>query len=216
MALFVNKSAQIREVYVLFKKEETDMSIKITKCKCLSATAFASAFFNFLAPLFTMVCSMTDKLNDLGVDAKVSTSGYAMLGERYYRLIDGVRPTLSVAVVWHIVLSVLVLGALVLHIFKFKNIKWFDIAIVCAGIVLSLIYTIFGVYGASEARAAGYNLYSVTTYAYIPLIISCVFGIVYFAIFTYVDSSFAFCFGGNARTASLESKDVALKEQNNK
>ena len=190
------------------------MSIKITKGKCLYATLVISTLFNFLAPLFTMVCSMTDRLTEHGAEAKVSTSGYAMLGEMYYRLIDGVRSTLSCAVVWHIVLSVIVLGALVLRFVKLKNIKWLDISIVCAGIVISLIYTIFGVYGASGARAAGHNLYSVTTYAYIPLIISCILGIAYFVIYVYVDNDFAFSLGADRKAALAANEDSTPQQEN--
>ena len=61
------------------------------------------------------------------------------------------------------------------------------------------MYTIFGLCGASGARAAGHNLYFVTTYAYIPLIISCVLGVAYFAVYNYLDKDFTLVLNNKER-----------------
>lgn len=171
------------------------MSIKITKGKILTAATFASALFNFLVPLFTLVCSMTDHLTDFGAEAQVSASGFGVLAREHYRLLDEVLPTLRAGVIWHIILSVLTLGALLFFVIRRSKGKWGNIAVIGGGIVLSLLYTIFGMHGASQARMAGHNLYAVVTYAYIPLIISCVIGIAYFSVYNYLNDDFSFSLG---------------------
>ena len=188
------------------------MSVKITKDRCLYALAFISVLFNFLTPLFTLVRSMTDKLNEF-TDARVSASGYALLGESYYRLMDTVRPTLEAGVVWHIIFSAVALCALVFFIIRRRSNKWYRPVIVSFGVVISLIYTVFGIYGASQARVAGHNLYTVTTYAYIPLIISCIFGVAYFALYNYLADDFTFTIG-NGEKAELTTSQYTDNEEN--
>ena len=127
---------------------------------------------------------------------------------------DTVRSTLEAGVVWHIIFSVLALGVLVFRLVRKTSGVWYDVALVAAGVLISLIYTIFGMYGASQARLAGHNLYAVTTYAYIPLIISCVLGIAYFALYNYLDDGFALCLGSGANEV-IPTPSHGTEEENN-
>lgn len=174
------------------------MSIKIIKGHCLIGVAAVSVLFNFFTPFFTLVCTMTDHLTEWA-RARESASGYALLGDDYFRLLDTTRQSLIVGTILHIFLSVILLGAFVFCVVKIRNKAWFQITAVGVGAALSLMYTIFGLCGASGARAAGHNLYFVTTYAYIPLIISCVLGVAYFAVYNYLDKDFTLVLNNKER-----------------
>ena len=171
------------------------MSIKITKPRLLAIIAYASVLFNFLTPLFNLVRYKSNVLIEYNTTPRMAASGYGIFADRSFGHIECVRSTLEIGVKIHIVLSVLLFLAILRYVIKRQRNKVYEISAVSLGTVLSLMYTIFGIHGTSKVDEATFALYSVTTLAYIPLIISCVFGIAYFIIYNYIDDDFAFSVG---------------------
>ena len=172
------------------------MSIKITKPRILTAIVYVTVLFNFLTPLFNLVRYTSDVLLEYNKTSTEAASGYALLSDKLFGYItaEPVRSTLRTGVVIHIVLSVLLTFVMVYYAISRKRNKIYEISAVSLSAVFSLVYTVFGLHGASKVNALTHNFYSVTTYAYIPLIISCVFGIAYFIVYNYLKDDFMFSF----------------------
>lgn len=172
------------------------MSIKLTKSRLLAAIAYVSVLFNFLTPLFNLVHYKSDILAEYNITSSEAASGYALLGNKLFGYItaEPLRSTLKVGVIIHIVLSVLLVLVTILYAFKRKRSKIYEISAVSLGAVFSLVYTIFGIHGASKVDTMTHNFYSVTTFGYIPLIISCILGIAYFVVYNYLDDDFSLSF----------------------
>ncbi len=171
------------------------MSVKITKPRILVIIVCASVLFNFLTPIFNLVRYASDALVEYNNTPCISASGYGLLGNRLFKHVEMVRSTLETGVIIHIVLSSILFLVILFYLIKGKRNKIYEIISVSLGAALSLIYTIFGIYGASQVDRLTHNLYSVATFAYIPLIISCVLGIAYFIIYNFIDNDFTLSIG---------------------
>ena len=171
------------------------MSVKITKPRLLAIIACVSVLFNFLTPLFKFVRYMSDDLIEHNSSPREAASGYGILGSELFGHIEFVRSTLETGVTIHIVLSSLLLLVILCYVVKRQRNKVYEISAVSLGVAFSLMYTIFGIHGASKVDQLTHGLYSVTTFAYIPLIISCVLGIAYFIVYNYIDDDFTLSVG---------------------
>ena len=143
--------------------------IQLFERRVMRFYALALCIVNFLTPLFGIIRYVAP--HDF-VEAR-GYNGYFMLGREYVNLTEGFRIWLSCYGYIHIVISVLTLAAMAVFNLLWKTELRGRVCFIAALISfsLSIVYAINGFAALSSAKKIVMNVYYLSTYAYIPVLI---------------------------------------------